>query len=180
MYSEIIETERLILKGLSPGNISYIFEQFPKAKIKELLGHETEEAYLTEEKKNRNGYASYNRTFILFLLIDKSYNTIIGRCGIHNWNIEHRRAEIGYNITHETFKRKGLMSEAVATIIEYGFTKLNLNRLEAIVGSSNTPSLKIMEKFGFIQEGIMRQHYPANNGFEDSILFSKLQEAYKK
>lgn len=179
MYSAILETKRLILRGLSPANISYIFENFSKDKVKQLLGHQSDEDFLTEENKYKNGYASYNRTFILFLLSEKESNTIIGRCGIHNWNVAHRRAEIGYNITDESCKNKGYMTEAVEAIIDYAFNKLNLNRLDAIVGHANMPSLKLMEKFAFIREGVLRQHFLSNEKFEDSIIFSKLQQEYR-
>jgi ribosomal-protein-alanine N-acetyltransferase len=105
-------------------------------------------------------------------------NSIIGRCGLHNWNREHNRAEIGYNISDEKFKRKGLMSEAVSSIIDYGFNELNLHRIEALVGSNNIPSLKIIESHHFIKEGLLRQHYFVEDKFEDSIVFSILQNEY--
>jgi len=78
----------------------------------------------------------------------------------------------------EDYKRKGLMSEAVKTIIEYGFKELKLNRLEALVGKNNTASLRIIEKNNFVKEGVLKQHYYLNNGFEDSIVFSLLAEDY--
>ncbi len=180
MYAAILETPRLILKGLSPATFTYIFEHFDKEKIKEILGHQTEEDFLTEEKKQQNGYASYNRTFILFLLTEKESEKVIGRCGIHNWNVEHRRAEIGYQMTDEVYKNKGYMTEAVKAIIAYGFDKLNLNRLEALVGSTNVPSLRLMEKFSFVQEGLLRQHTPMGDTFDDSVVFSRLQEEYSR
>lgn len=179
MYSAILETQRLLLKGLSPAGISHVFENFTKHEIKALLGHQTEEAFLQEEDKYKKGYDSYNRTFLLFLLVEKEASKIIGRCGIHNWNMAHSRAEIGYNITDESFKNKGYMTEAVEAIIRHGFCTLKLNRLEAIVGCANIPSLRLMEKFGFCREGVLRQHYPLNGTFEDSIMFSRLQQEYQ-
>ena len=110
----------------------------------------------------------------MFLLADKKSEQIIGRCGLHNWNEEHRRAEIGYVMNDEEFKRKGLMSEAVAAILEFGFTQLNLNRIDAMVGAGNTASLRIIEKSGFVKEGVLRQHVLLAGKFEDSILYSKL------
>ena len=178
MDFKIIETERLLLKGLSPEAMAFIFENHSKDEIKRMLGHQSEEDYQKEETKHKNGYSCYNRSFILFLLTDKASNTIIGRCGIHNWNAEHRRAEIGYAMTDERYKRKGFMTEAVEAVIEYGFSQLNLNRLEGIVGPENIPSLRIMEKFNFIKEGVLRQHYFTNGEFEDSIFFSKLYQEY--
>jgi ribosomal-protein-alanine N-acetyltransferase len=54
------------------------------------------------------------------------------------------------------------MTEAVSSIIDYGFNKLNLHRIEALVGSNNIPSLKIMENHNFTKEGLLRQHYVAD------------------
>ena len=78
----------------------------------------------------------------------------------------------------ERFKRKGLMSEAVSAIIDHGFNKMNLNRIEALVRIGNVPSLRLMEKFHFIKEGVLRQHYYISDKYEDSILFSKLNNEY--
>lgn len=176
MVLETIETKRLILKGLSPVEMSYIFENHSKEEIKRILGHRSEEDYQKEENKHKNGYSSYNRSFKLFLLTDKTSETIIGRCGLHNWNAEHRRAEIGYVMEDEGYKRKGLMTEALEVIIEYGFNTMNLNRIEALVGTENVPSLRLMEKFNFIKEGLLREHYFTADKFEDSVLFSRLYQ----
>ena len=175
---ETIETRRLLLKGLSPADMKYIFNSLTKFKIKKILGHRSEEDYLKEEGKHKNGYSSYNRSFILFLLSDKESDNIIGRCGLHNWNIEHKRAEIGYVIADESYKRKGLMTEAVNAILDYGFKKMNLNRIEALVGVGNVPSLRILEKYKFKKEGVLRQHFHVSGNYEDSVLFAKLYSEY--
>jgi Acetyltransferases, including N-acetylases of ribosomal proteins len=176
MNFKLIETSRLILKGLTPEDMTEIFERNHKPKIKEILGHRSEADYEKELHKYQNGYSSYNRSFMLFLLEDKASGTIIGRCGLHNWNTDHWRAEIGYHMEDESFKQQGLMSEAVEAIIDYGFKMLNLNRIEALVASYNEPSLKILERNGFVKEGVLRNHYYVNGVFEDSIVFSKLYE----
>lgn len=174
----IIETKRLKLTGFSTQDITTIFENFSKQEIKKILGHITEEEYQKEEYKHKNGYASYNRSFIIFLLSEKISDKIIGRCALHNWNKEHHRAEIGYNMSDESYKRKGLMTEAVSAIIDYGFNKLELQRIEALVGNNNIPSLKIIEKHHFIKEGYLRKHYYVNGKYEDSLLFSRLHQEY--
>jgi ribosomal-protein-alanine N-acetyltransferase len=178
MNLEIIETRRLRLKGLSPEDMKYIFETYSKLEIKKILGHRSEEDYQKEESKQKNGYSSYNRSFKLFLMTDRISDNIIGRCGIHNWNAEHRRAEIGYVIADERYKRKGLMTEAFGAVVDYGFDKMNLNRIEALVGIGNVPSLRLMEKHNFIKEGLLRQHYYTSDKYEDSVLFSKLYHEY--
>ncbi len=179
MNFEIFETERLLLKAISPEEMTRIFESLPKSEIKKILGHRTDEAYYKEENKYKNGYSSYNRRFKLFLLTDKTTDSIIGRCGLHNWNTEHSRSEVGYVMEDVNFQNKGLMTEALKLIIAHGFNVLNLNRIEALVGIENFPSRRLMEKFNFIQEGILRQHHFINGTYEDSIIFSKLAEEFR-
>lgn len=174
----IIETNRLILNGFSPHDLTFIFEEYPKDKIMKILGHRTDEDFQKEKLKQINGYAAYNRSFILFLITEKKSNIIIGRCGLHNWNKEHNRAEIGYNIIDENFKRNGFMTETVNAVIEYGFKEIKLHRIEALVGSYNIPSIKILEKQNFFREGLLREHYFIYDKYEDSILFSKLSSEY--
>ena len=175
-----IETPRMRLTGISHEEMAYIFEHFPKPEIKKILGHRSEEEYQKEESKHKNGYSSYNRRFKLFLLADKETGTIIGRCGLHNWNPDHSRAEIGYIMEDEAYKGKRLMAEALGAVLEYGFNTLNLNRIEALVGSNNTPSLKLMEKYRFTKEGVMKQHYYIGGQYEDFVVFARLYEDYAK
>lgn len=175
-----IETPSLLLKGLSPEDMKHIFENHSKDEIKNILGHRSEKDFLEEKNKYKNGYSSYNRDFNLFLLTDKESETIIGRCGLHNWNKEHKRAEIGYVMTDERYKRKGLMSEAMKVIIDHGFNEMNLHRIEALVGPANVPSLRLMEKFNFVKEALLREHHYTADKFEDSVMFSKLYDEYIK
>ncbi|HMW39322.1 MAG: GNAT family N-acetyltransferase [Saprospiraceae bacterium] len=176
----LIDTPHLTLKGLTPKIMNDIFAQLSKVDIMRVLGHHSDDDYVAEEKKYLGGYSSYNRSFLLFLLVEKSSDIIIGRCGFHNWNDEHQRAELGYVMTDQSFRNKGFMSEAVEAVLNYGFNVLRLNRIEALVGRNNIPSLKIMRKFGFVQEGCMRRHYNVDGVFEDSLVFSILEEEYNK
>ena len=173
-----IETARLILKLISSEEMFTIFDTLPKGEVMKILGHRTEADYEKEYLKHINGYSSYNRKFIMFFLIDKTSGLIIGRCGIHNWNKDHYRAEIGYHIEDENYKRKGLMSEAVKAVIHYAFNELKLNRLEAMVGVNNVPSLKIIENNRFTKEGQLRQHVVEGDTFQDSFVFSILSSEY--
>ena len=180
MNSITLETNRLLLRGISAEYMKYLFNNCSKEAIKETLGHRSEDEFEKERYKHQNGYSSYNRSFIVFLLIDKESHAVIGRCGLHNWNTDHNRAEIGYVMTEENFKQKGLMSEAVKTILDYGFSTLKLHRIEALIGKDNVASLSIVRKFGFVQEGILREHYQINNQMEDSVVFGLLYHDYQK
>ena len=180
MNLEILETERLILRKISPEDFVYLFKNYSEIEIKNILGYENHDDFLKEKGKFEKGYTTHNRSFQYFQIIDKNSLKIIGGCGFHNWYLDHRRAELGYVITNENFKRVGIMSETLKIIIDYGFKIMKLNRIEALVSPENIASLKLMKKFNFCKEGILKSHYFTNNNFEDSIIFSKLITDYEE
>ena len=179
MEFEKIFTDRLILRKLTPEDYQFIFENFPKQKIQEELGLHSDEEFLKEKQKFEQGYSMYNRSLVHFQLIEKNSNIILGGAGFHNWNPVHFRAELGYHLHLEESKRKGFMTEAVKPILEYGFQKMNLNRIEACTGPENVASLKILQKFGFKQEGYLRQHYHWKDQIFDSLIFSLLKTEFE-
>jgi [ribosomal protein S5]-alanine N-acetyltransferase len=180
MTFEILETARLKLRKLTPEVFDYIFTNYINEELKSFLGLNADQELEKERDKHQKGLATYNRSFLYFQLIDKNTDTIIGGCGYHTWYLDHARAEIGYGLFQEHYKGKGLMSEALLPIIDYGFNTMHLNRIEALIGPENTPSLQLVKRLHFTQEGYLRQHYIIHNGqIVDSILFSLLRSEYQ-
>lgn len=173
-----IETERLLLRKLTPETYQYIFEQYSDLEQLEFLGIGTFEKLKEEKEKFTKGITTYNKSTLVFQLLDKKSKKVIGGCGFHTWYLDHARAEIGYALTDDTIKRSGLMSEALKPIIAYGFEEMKLNRIEAFIGPNNSASIRLVEKFGFTREGLLRQHYYKDGQFEDSVAYSLLQEEY--
>ena len=178
MKLEALETDRLLLKMISPEQFKILFQQFEKAEIMALLGLQTDEEFAEEKMKSDKGYQTYDRTILSFFLVLKETNETIGRSGFHNWYAKHQRAEVGYVMYQETHRRKGYMREALAAILEYGFKVMGLNRIEAYIGPNNIASLTLIKKFGFTEEGVLRKHYCQDGELLDSIVFSLLQEEY--
>ena len=110
-----------------------------------------------------------------FVMIDPTTIKTIGHCGFYRWFKSHRRSEIGYLLNKE-YRKKGLVREAIAELIKYGFKELNLNRIEAIIEPENKDSIAIVEHFGFTKEGLLRQHYISKDKITDSMMYSLLKE----
>jgi ribosomal-protein-alanine N-acetyltransferase len=176
---ETLETERLILRKLSPDDIKYLFANFDQPYLMTFFGLETEEEFEIEKSRNEGGYTTHNRSICMFQLIEKSKREVIGSCSYHNWYTIHKRSEIGYHLRNDSYKNKGYMKEALGAIIQYGFNVLNLNRIEAFVGTNNTPSLRLMQHYKFTREGVLKQHFYINNKFEDSAVFALFKADYE-
>lgn len=169
-----ILTDRLILKSITPAFIHEIFNTKSKDEIMQYFGYD-EAGYAHSLNMHEQGMETHRLSLFYFLLIDKTNNKPIGECGFHTWNSTHRRAELFYSLKNDEDKQKGLMSEALKVVLDYGFQSLNLHRIEALVYEFNTPSVKLLLKNGFTKEGTMREDYVVDGKNEDSNCYSLLK-----
>jgi ribosomal-protein-alanine N-acetyltransferase len=175
-----METERLWLRELCPEILENLFSTATDEEIIDFLGLRSLKELEVEKEKMKKGVVTFNRSFKNFQLIDRATNKIIGNCGFHTWMLQHNRAEIGYSLFDDQWKGKGFMTEAFQAIINFGFEEMKLHRIEALIGANNTPSLKLVKRMGFIEEGTLREHYLIDNVYEDSLVFSLLKNEYEK
>lgn len=171
-----IETPRLRLRSVNDEEYVHVLNTYSDEDLAAVFNLKSPEEISKERQRAVKGFSTFNKSLLLFYLIDKTTNKTIGWCGFHTWYTDHNRAEIGYGMSEENVKAKGLMTEALSAILHYGFTTMKLHRVEAFVGSENVPSLKLMKKFGFKQEGVLREHYFTNGRFEDSLVFGLLRD----
>ena len=174
----VLETPRLWLKELNPENVAELYTNYSDEDIITFLGLTTTEQLEKEKDKFRGGLTTFRLSFKNFLMVEKASGRVIGMGGWHTIYTLHHRAELGYALNDDADKGKGYMTEAIAAWLKYGFEVMKLNRMEALVGSENIPSLKLVKRFGFVQEGIMRSHYLRNGIMEDSVIFSLLRDEY--
>ena len=95
------------------------------------------------------------------------------------WNIDknHHRGEIGYMLRKE-YHKQGLMMEAISMVIEYGFSSIRLHSLEGQVTPKNIPSIKILERNGFVREAYYHENYFWKGTFIDTAVYSLINRSY--
>ncbi len=84
-------------------------------------------------------------------------------------------ATLGYWLG-EAHIRCGYMSEAVRAVIPYAFGQLRLHRLEAASMPSNTASIRVLERTGFVREGLARRYLKISGSWQDHIRFALLAD----
>ncbi|MHA1618015.1 MAG: GNAT family N-acetyltransferase [Promethearchaeota archaeon] len=105
----------------------------------------------------------------------KETGQIIGSCGFNDWIIERtNRSEIGYDLGFD-FWNRGIMTEAVAAILEYGFNTMGLYRIQARMDPDNLGSQRVCEKLGFKREGLIRGDGWWKDAYWDDYMYSKLR-----
>ena len=92
----------------------------------------------------------------VFAIRDRETEQLLGGIGLHI-DDKLKIAEIGYWIG-KPYWGKGLVSEAAAAMIRFGFEELGLRKIEAHHIVANAGSGRVMEKNGMQREGLLRQH----------------------
>lgn len=173
----MIETKRLILTPLTPAVIRSLFESKAKNEIMQFLGC-NEDDFGRYQEMYEKGMETHRLSFYSFVICLKESKNPIGEIGFHTWNKTHRRAEAYYMLRSDVDKQKGFMSEAFPEVLKYGFTEMNLHRVEALVAEWNEPSIKLLLKNGFVKEGIVREDYVVDGKNEDSVCYSLLKHEW--
>jgi len=173
-----IETTRLLLKSISPEIIHEMFAKKTKPEIIACFGTD-EKGYGHLKTMHEKGIETHRVSLLYFLLHDKDTGAVIGECGFHSWNKTHERAELFYNLKNDANKRKGLMSEALNEVLNFGFSQMNLHRIEALMASYNLASIGLLDKFGFFKEATVREDYIVDGKHENSECYSLLRREWK-
>ena len=84
---------------------------------------------------------------------------------------------IGYSMDESNIG-KGIASEAVHLVKIFGFEHVQLNRIEAYVSPKNHGSIKVLEKNGFTQEGLLRKLLFINGIWQDHYIYATLTDEH--
>lgn len=106
----------------------------------------------------------------------KPYDKVIGTVGFSDFD-HFSRAELGYELSME-YWHQGIMSEALRAVIPFGFNEIEMHRIQASVFPANKASIKLLEKFGFKQEGLLRKYsyIKHRDTWEDCLMMALLKE----
>ena len=172
-----IETERLLLREfrysdaesmmrnwVSDDEVQWMYGE-PSYKTKE------EVISLLDEYVGRNQSGYYYR----WAVIEKESEECIGQVAYFLVDSGNRFAEIEYCVG-TSFQGKGYATEATKAVIDYGFDRIGLNKVQICVRPSNVASGKVIEKCGFKKDGVLRQYFFRDGNYEDRMYFSILRE----
>ena len=168
----VLETERLILRKISMNDAEDMFHLRTNEDAMKYINKpkltSIDDAKEIIKKMNDPDRIQWGITL-------KTSDIIIGTIGYHRIEKEHYRAEIGYML-HPQYWNTGLMSEAITKVIDYGFDKMKLHSIEAIINPGNIISRKILQKFNFIKEAYFKENFFFEGKFYDSEVYSLVKK----
>ncbi|MCH3884803.1 GNAT family N-acetyltransferase [Tenacibaculum aquimarinum] len=146
----VLKTERLILRQSNLDDAATFLELRSNSIINTYIEREIPtKISQAEDFINKITQEEIDEKSITWLITLKENNTAIGSICIWNINHDNKYGEVGYSLLPEFFK-KGFMSEAMETVLNFGFTKMNLKTIEAYTHKNNIASITLLEKYNFV------------------------------
>jgi RimJ/RimL family protein N-acetyltransferase len=107
-----------------------------------------------------------------------SDGAFIGWCGLTRWNPDYRSASLGYCLSDAAWGH-GYATEAARALLRWAFDTLDLNRVQAETDTRNLASARVLEKVGFVREGMLREDCIVNGEVSDSWVFGLLRREWR-
>ncbi len=170
-----LEGERLVLREMREPDAESVFKIFGDPDVilywsspAQKLVSEARELILDARKQFES------RKLIEWGVALRDTDEVIGTCTLLNIDLRHRRAEIGYALAREHW-RKGYATEALDLALAFAFGPMDLHRLEADVHPENIGSFRLLEKQGFKREGYLRERWHHLGRIEDGVFLGLLR-----
>jgi RimJ/RimL family protein N-acetyltransferase len=152
-----IETERLLLRPLRPGDLDGFAALNADPQVAEWIGgvrtREETETWLASriETAAAEGYGHLS-------VLDRATGAFLGRCGLSHWEIEGRdELEVGYALVRSAWGH-GYATEAAVAVRDHALNDLGKRRLIALVAYGNERSAGVAGRLGMSHERDVEWH----------------------
>lgn len=175
----ILETENYLLRSLKLEDASKLLLFMSDAETMKFITPHPIQTLEEMEEKVKNHLANFQKAKeIPWVIIEKNSDEVIGLFRLHKLHMWHKKAEMGI-VLHQDYQKKGVMTEILKRVLLFGFKELGLNRIVGDIFAENQGSKRLLEKYGFHQDGIMRQTDFDGTRFHDTIVYSLLKAEFK-
>ena len=178
-FPDLASTRVLLTEPDAARDLPGMFEVYRDPRVMRYCGigpyeepAETSEQFDWFDRVNHQGQG------VRWAMLRKEDGLFIGDLGYHNYDASHHKAELGYKLGRQ-FWRQGLTAEVMPLVLDYGFTAMGLNRIEALVEPDNEASLGLLARFGFAREGVLRDYEYEHGRYVDLVILSLLKREWR-
>jgi ribosomal-protein-alanine N-acetyltransferase len=106
-----------------------------------------------------------------WVIEEKQTGRAVGLASLTCESAKHNRYDLGYCLAKEAWGQ-GYVTQAVRAVLDYGFLREGIWRIQAHVFSDNPASMRVLQKTGFEKEGHFKKYYWRGGGFADCDVFA--------
>lgn len=115
---------------------------------------------------------------VIFAIVDRVNDSMIGTVKLGNINWLHRHAEFAIMIGDKNYWGKGYGKTVTCLMLAYGFYRLNLNKIILGVVADHINAIHVYEKAGFQREGILKDMLYVDGSYCDKIIMGITRKQY--
>lgn len=173
--------KRVTLRAVEQEDIPEILRHFNDIEVRRFLhmitpvSAEEEEKWIENLTKQRKAGTAY-----LFAMELQKAKLFLGVCGLLRVNWIDRSAELGISLNNKQYWGKGLGTEAIHLLVQFGFNILNLYRISLTVFEDNLRAQRVYEKVGFTKTGRQRENIRRLGRYFDLFTMDLLANEYRK
>ena len=172
-----LRSGNIVLRPLRLADVKRLTELANNEKISRNLRDGFPHPYTEEDAENFLQKFT-NQNPVTFFGIDYN-NEYVGNIGlVPGHDVYRKSAEIGYFIG-EPYWNKGIVTTAVTLITEYGFNHLDIIRIHTGVFEYNEASMHVLEKCGFVKEGVFRKSVLKQGNLWDEVRYAKINPEFE-
>lgn len=110
-------------------------------------------------------------------IFERETGVLVGNIELDGVDARRSQAELGYWVRSDR-TRRGYAAEAARAMMRYAFEGLQLHKVRADVAVGNDASVRVLEKLGFVREGMLREDRPVGGQFLDHWRYGLLAREF--
>ena len=174
-----LESERLLLRAMRVSDSADMYDYARRPEVSEyLLWRAHTDVQYTRRYLEYLGGRYRIGVHYEWAVVHKQTGRMIGTCGFARVDTANNCAELGY-VLHPDFTGQGLMTEACKRVLQFGFSVLGLNRIEARYMLGNDASRRVMNRLGMLFEGVQRASMLVKGKYRDIATCAILAKDYR-
>lgn len=174
---ELLKGEKVYLKMMEEEDIPNRVKWINDPEVQDTLNYDIP----TSVAKTRKWFDKIlldpsRREFSIFTLDGRH----IGFCGLFNIKVPVMKAEFHAVIGEKEYWRGGYGTDVYRTLVDYGFRELGLNKIYGYQLLHNYGAHRVVEKLGWVREGLLRQETYSHGTLKDVYMVSIIREDWLK
>lgn len=177
--TQTIETDRLVLRKFKYEDNQNMLKYWISDPNIQFLYFEPIYSNYDEVKKLLDEYiSSYeDNDYYRWAIEEKDSSCCIGQIAFFLMDVDNHFAEIEYCVGSD-FQRNGYVTEATKAILDFGFNKVDLHKIQICHAEDNLVSKAIIDKCNFKYEGTLRDYFFVDGKYLDRSFYSILKKEY--
>lgn len=174
-----LETDRLVLRALVADDAAAVAERAGDRRVARYLIAVPSPYPLSLAGRwiaARVAWWTQGRGVTLAIARRTAPEQLLGSVSLRRY-VRDRRAELGYWLGADAWG-KGIATEAARALVDFGFRELLLARIYAHVLAGNAASCRVLDKLGFVAEGVRRRHVRKGRKLYDVHLYGALRDEW--